>query len=91
MELTDKQLDDIERYAAIFMPIKQIAQLIGVYQYELREEIRNTRSEAAKRYHKAKLEASVKLHEQEMNLALIGAPQAIENAKRNLMDMEDDE
>ena len=33
----------------------------------------------------------VKLHSQEMMLAQVGSPLAIENAHRNLLDMEDDE
>lgn len=34
---------------------------------------------------------AVKLHSQEMMLAQAGSPLAIENAHRNLLDMEDDE
>jgi hypothetical protein len=33
----------------------------------------------------------VKLLHQEMQLAYVGSPLALENAQRNLMDMEDDE
>ena len=35
--------------------------------------------------------SKVKLHSQEMMLAQVGSPLAIENAHRNLLDMEDDE
>ena len=35
--------------------------------------------------------SKVKLHHQEMQMTQMGSPLAIENAHRNLLDMEDDE
>ena len=91
MTLTDKQLEDIERYASIYLPISDIALLIDVRADELRDEIRNRSTPASIAYHKGKVVSRVNLHNQEMQLAKVGSPAAIENARRNLMDMEDDE
>ena len=57
----------------------------------LRDEIRNKLTEVSRAYHRGKASSRVKLHHQEMLLAQVGSPAAIENAHRNLMDMEDDE
>ena len=45
----------------------------------------------SKAYRRGKAASKVKLHSQEMMLAQVGSPLAIENAHRNLLDMEDDE
>lgn len=42
-------------------------------------------------YRRGKAASEVKLQSQEMMLAQVGSPLAIENAHRNLLDMEDDE
>ncbi len=48
-------------------------------------------SDVSKAYRRGKAASKVKLHSQEMMLAQVGSPLAIENAHRNLLDMEDDE
>ncbi|MCD8395327.1 MAG: hypothetical protein LUC85_10960 [Bacteroidales bacterium] len=45
----------------------------------------------SKAYRRGNAASKVKLHSQEMMLAQVGSPLAIENAHRNLLDMEDDE
>jgi hypothetical protein len=42
-------------------------------------------------YRRGKAASKVKLLSQEMMLAQVGSPLAIENVHRNLLDMEDDE
>lgn len=81
----------VEHYASLFLPISDIALLIGLPADDLRAEVRSGSSPIAAAYRRGKTLSRVRLHEQEMRLAQIGAPQAIENAHRNLMDMEDDE
>ena len=44
-----------------------------------------------KAYHRGKVLSKVKLHAQEMKLASIGSPLALDNTRKNLLDMEDDE
>ena len=57
----------------------------------LKDEIRNRNTDVSKAYYRGKAASRVKLHHQEMLLAQVDSPLAIENAHRNLLDMEDDE
>lgn len=91
MNLDEKQLENIEVWASIYLPISDIARLLDVPPDQLRDEIRNKNTEASRRYFRGKAASRVKLHHQEMLLAQVGSPAAIENAHRNLLDMEDDE
>ena len=91
MTLSKEQLENIQKYASIYLPVFDIALLIDVHADELRDEIRNRSTPASIAYHKGKVVSRVTLHNQEMQLAKVGSPAAIENARRNLMDMEDDE
>ncbi len=58
---------------------------------QLRIDIAHRNSDVSKAYHRGKAASKVKLLHQEMLLAQVGSPLAIENTHRNLMDMEDDE
>jgi hypothetical protein len=91
MNFTPEQLEQIEKYASIYLPITDIAMLMDIPADMLRDEIRNKSTEVSRAYHKGKAASRVKLHHQEMLLAQVGSPLAIENAHRNLLDMEDDE
>ena len=73
------------------LPISDMAILMNIPADLLRDEIRNRATEVSKAYHRGKAASRVKLHHQEMLLAQVGSPLAIENAHRNLLDMEDDE
>lgn len=48
-------------------------------------------TDVSKAYRRDKAASKVKLHSQEMMLAQVGSPLALENARANLLDMEDDE
>ena len=71
--------------------LSDIAVLMDIPADILRDEIRNRATEVSAPYHRGKAASRVKLHHQEMLLAQVGSPLAIENAHRNLLDMEDDE
>lgn len=91
MNLTSEQIETLEKYASIFLPITDIALLLDFPADMLRDEIRNKSSEVSRAYYRGKAASRLKLHHQEMLLAQVGSPVAIENAHRNLLDMEDDE
>ena len=91
MTFTKEQLEEVEKYASIYMPISDIAILMRIPADVLRDEIRNKNTDVSVAYHRGKASSRVKLHHQEMLLAQVGSPLAIENAHRNLLDMEDDE
>ena len=91
MTLSKEDLENIEKWASIYLPISDMAVLMSIPAELLRDEIRNRNTDASIAYHKGKAASRVKLHHQEMLLAQVGSPVAIENAHRNLLDMEDDE
>jgi hypothetical protein len=91
LEYTNEVLEQIEQYASIYLKISDMAVILDVPAEQLREDIADRSTEISKRYHKGKASSKVKLLHQEMQLAYVGSPLALENAQRNLMDMEDDE
>ena len=91
MTYTEEQLETIEQLASIYMPIRDIALILEVEDTHLREDIQCQTSPASRAYRKGKALSKVALHQQEMNLAKVGSPLALENARQNLLDMEDDE
>ena len=54
-------------------------------------DIAGSTTDVSKVYRRGKVASKVKLHSLKMMLAQVGSPLAIENAHRNLLDMEDDE
>jgi hypothetical protein len=84
-------LDQIESYASIFLPISDMAVILDIHPEKLRMDIAHRSTEVSKRYHRGKAASKVKLLHQEMQLAYVGSPLALENTQKNLMSMEDDE
>ena len=91
MNYTDEQLQQIEYYASIYMRITDIAVILELRAEDLRQDIHDQNSPAYVAYNKGKALSKVQLHAQEMTLAKVGSPLALQNARNNLMDMEDDE
>ena len=79
MNYSQEELQQIEQFASIYLKISDMAVILGIP------------AEVLQRYLRGKAASKVKLHHQEMMLAQVGSPLAIENAHRNLLDMEDDE
>ena len=91
MVYTDEQLKQVEQFASIYLKISDMAVILDVSPTLLREDIADRNSEVSKRYHRGKAASRVKLLHQEMQLAYVGSPLALENTRNNLLDMEDDE
>lgn len=91
MTYSEDALKEVERYASIYLKITDIAVILDVPADVLRSDIADRTTAVSKAYRRGKAESKVKLHTQEMMLAQVGSPLAIENAHRNLLDMEDDE
>lgn len=91
MTYTEEQLEQIEKFASIYLKISDMATVLDVPAEVLRWDISQRETEVSKRYNRGKAASKVKLLSQEMLLAQVGSPLAVENAHRNLMDMEDDE
>jgi hypothetical protein len=91
LELTEEVLTQIEQYASIYLKISDMAVILDIPAEKLRSAIADRTTEVSKRYHRGKATSKIKLLHQEMQLAYIGSPLALDNTSRNLMDMEDDE
>ena len=91
MEYTEKELEQVEQFASIYLKISDMAVILGVPAESLRSDIADNNTEVSLRYRRGKATSKVKLLHQEMMLAQVGSPLAIENTHRNLLDMEDDE
>lgn len=91
MNYSAQDLEAVEKYASIYIPISDMAVLLDIPAEVLREDIADKSSDIGRAYLKGKISSKLKLHQQEMTLAMIGSPQALQNAKENLLDMEEDE
>ncbi len=91
MEYTTEQLENVQKLASIFMKITDIALIIEVPPEQLRADIQADCTEVARRYKRGKALSKMELLQQEMSLAKVGSPLALENASKNLLNMEDDE
>lgn len=91
MNYSTNELQQIEKFASIYLKISDMAVILDIPADVLRDDIADRTSDVSKTYRRGKAASKVKLHSQEMMLAQVGSPLAIENAHRNLLDMEDDE
>ena len=91
MTYSETELQQIEQFASIYLKISDMAVILGVPAEQLRSDIADHNTEVSLRYRRGKAASKVKLLHQEMMLAQVGSPLAIENTHRNLLDMEDDE
>ena len=91
MEYSEDILTKVEQYASIYLKISDMAVILGISPTQLRSDIADRTTEVSKRYHRGKAASRVKLLHQEMQLAYVGSPLALENTRNNLLDMEDDE
>ncbi len=91
MTFTEKELEQIEQMASLYLSVTDIATVLDKRPEELRREIRTKDNPAARAYQKGKTMRKVQLRKQEIQLAQVGSPLALENARLALIDMEDDE
>lgn len=91
MTYSEEELQQVEQFASIYLKISDMAVILGVTAEQLRSDIADHNTEVSLRYRRGKAASKVKLLHQEMMLAQVGSPLAIENTHRNLLDMEDDE
>ena len=91
MTYSEAELQQIEQFASIYLKISDMAVILGIPAEILREDIADKSTAVSQHYRRGKATSKVKLLAQEMQLAQVGSPLAIENTHRNLLDMEDDE
>ncbi|MBD5302962.1 MAG: hypothetical protein HDS16_08235 [Bacteroides sp.] len=81
----------VGQFASIYLKISDMAVILDVPADVLSSDIADRSTDVSKAYRRGKATSKVKLHSQELRLAQVGSPPAIENAHRNLLDIEDDE
>lgn len=91
MTFTEQELEQIEQLASLYLSVTDIATVMGVRPEELRKQIRIKDDPVAIAYQKGKTMRKVQLRKQEIQLAQVGSPLALENSRLALIDMEDDE
>ncbi len=91
MTYTPEILSQIEKFASIYLKISDMAVILDIPADRLRSDISQRDTDVSRAYYRGKAASKVKLLHQEMLLAQVGSPMAIENSHRNLLDMEDDE
>lgn len=91
MNYTDNVLQQIERMASLYLSVTDMATVLGVPAELLRTDINIKGSPAALAYNRGKVATKVELRKQEIMLAKVGSPVALDNCHRALLDMEDDE
>ena len=91
MTYSQEQLQQIEKFASIYLKISDMAVILDIPAEMLREDIADSATDVSRHYRRGKAASKVKLLHQEMMLAQVGSPLAIENTHKNLLDMEDDE
>lgn len=91
MTYTDKELQQIETMASLYLTVTDIAIVLGQKPEELRRDVNTDGHPANIAYTRGKVTRKVQLRKQEIELAQVGSPMALENARLALIEMEDDE
>lgn len=78
MEYNEELLLKIEEYAGLLTSISDIAILLDLNEDELRDDITNKITTVSLRYRKAKAATELELRRQEIDLAKLGSPIAID-------------
>lgn len=91
MNFTKEQIEQIEKLASLYMKISDIALILDIDEATLRAQLEIKDSQAYNAYFKGKALRKLELRKQEMELARVGSPLALDNAAKALIDMEDDE
>ena len=91
MVYSKEQLAEIENLASKFTPISDIAILMGLDKDVLKVDIKDSSSLVSKSYRLGKAITAMKLREQEIDLAMVGSPLAVQLTSSYLTDMSIDE
>lgn len=91
MVYSKEQLIEIERLASKLTPISDIAILMGLDTGVLKMEMKDSSSLVSEYYRRGKATTAMKLREQEIDLAMVGSPLAVQLTSSFLTDMSIDE
>lgn len=91
MDYSTGQIEKIKELAACLTPVSDIAVLLDVDIDALRLDVRNRNTPVSRAYHYAKADTALKLRKQEIELANVGSPLAVQLTNSYLLNMDSDE
>ena len=91
MDYSTEIIDRVRELAECLTPISDMAVLLDVDIDELRMAIRNRKTPISRAYHHAKATIALKLRKQEIDLANVGSPLAVQLTNSYLVNMDSDE
>lgn len=91
MNFNDETVNRIGELAALLTPVRDIAAIMGIDEDMLRLELATKGSPAREAYLRAKALTTLELRRQEIELARIGSPLAVQLTASYLSDMTSDE
>lgn len=86
LKYTLEQIEKIAEYAGLLITIADIAVLLEVDEDELRENISIKSTEVSKAYRKAKAERVLEIRNEEIMLAKLGSPGAMDIIQKYIID-----
>lgn len=91
MVYSTEQIEQIKEYAGYLVKVSDIAVLIKVDPDVLRRDISDKKNPAFLAYRTGKANTALLLRKQEIDMAKVGSPLAVQLTSTYLMEMEDDE
>lgn len=91
MGYSTEQIEKIKELAACLTPVSDMAILLDMDVDALRLEIRNRNTPVSRAYHYAKADTALRLRKQEIELANVGSPLAVQLTNSYLLNMDSDE
>ena len=86
MEYNSNQLDKVQEYAGLLMNVSDISVLIGVNEESFREDIGKKNTAVSIAYRKGQIETVLELRKQEIDMAKLGSPMAVELIQKYIID-----
>lgn len=91
MDFSDNIINQIQELAEALTPVSDIAALLDIDESMLRDELSNKLSTVRKAYDKGKATTALLLRKQELELAKVGSPLAVQLTAAYVKDMTIDE
>ena len=91
MDYSTLQLERIKELAECLTPISDMAVLLDIDGDELRMDIRDSKHPVSRAYRHSKATTALKLRKQEIELANVGSPLAVQLTNTYLLNMDSDE
>ena len=86
MEYNSNQLEKVQEFAGLLMTVSDISVLIGVNEDSFREDISNKNTAVSIAFRKGQIETVLELRKQEIEMAKLGSPLAVELIQKYIID-----